>query len=57
MIFWAVLLILVHYTYLYKKEAQTDQACENQSHGFEKIADFVVFLYHNFIIMEEKVFY
>ena len=25
------------------KEVQTDQACENQSYGFEKIADFVVF--------------
>ena len=37
------MIFLVRYTYLYNKEAQTDQACANQSHEFENISDFVVF--------------
>ena len=41
--------------YLYNKEVQNDQACENQSRGFEKITDFVVFpLSQLFTSMEEK---
>ena len=38
--------------YLYNKEAQTDQACENQSHGFEKLPILLSFLYHNLIIID-----
>ena len=36
--------------YLYSKEMQTDQACENQSREFEKSPILLSFLYYKLII-------